>query len=303
MELAANQQGLLSVAQAHEAGLDGRALRRLVERGLLTRERRGIYLVTGVRRRPLHAAIEAVVLAGGVLSHRSAAELHGIGTQLSGRTEVTVVRPRHPRSQPGVIIRQTRRLDRTELTIIGGLEVTAPPRTMLDLAASAYGMKDDKLNAMLAEALASRKTTLGSIEKYLASQPKGVDGIQRLRAAIAEAVGAPTDSAAERELLDLLLSAGIPRPRTQYIIRNEHGEFVAKVDNAWPGETVVLELDSYRYHGDPRSFAADRARHNLIVMAGWTVLYTNPAQLRRHPEEVVHSVRVALLEGGLATRE
>ena len=139
MELAANQQGLLSVAQAHEAGLDGRALRRLVERGLLTRERRGIYLVTGVRRRPLHAAIEAVVLAGGVLSHRSAAELHGIGTQLSGRTEVTVVRPRHPRSQPGVIIRQTRRLDRTELTIIGGLNVGRTGMMHADFLSSLLG--------------------------------------------------------------------------------------------------------------------------------------------------------------------
>ena len=87
----------------------------------------------------------------------------------------------------------------------------------------------------------------------------------------------------------MLARAGIPSPRLQYVVTN-NGRFVARVDSAWPDLHVVLEIDGYRYHSDPRTFVNDRIRQNSLVNAGYTVLRTTPAEIRHDAQGLCHTV-------------
>jgi predicted transcriptional regulator of viral defense system len=78
----------------------------------------------------------AAVLAcgpGAVLSHTSAAALHGLREE-GPRTHVTVRRP-GPHSSERIVVHRTRRLDPADVTSIDGIRVTTIARTTLDLAA------------------------------------------------------------------------------------------------------------------------------------------------------------------------
>lgn len=49
-------------------------------------------------------------------------------------------------------------------------------------------------------------------------------------------------------------------------------EWIGRVDLADPQLRLVLEADSYRWHGDPGVFRYDLRRHAALVRAGWTVV-------------------------------
>ena len=85
---------------------------------------------------------------------------------------------------------------------------------------------------------------------------------------------------------ELLVDAGLARPRLEYRIHGADGRFLAQVDLAYPARRVAIELDSVRHHLNRESFVADARRRNRVTLAGWTVLsftwddYTNrPASL------------------------
>lgn len=147
-EYAADQGGLVTSAQAKIVGVDGITLRRLVDAGLLERVTHGVYGIPpamaaehlieraawlrlaadrpGWERKPLDAD-------GGVLSHRSAAAVHGLGDLVADTVEITVPRRRTSRD-PNVRLRIARLTD-DEVTSVAGLPVTTVERTITDLLA------------------------------------------------------------------------------------------------------------------------------------------------------------------------
>lgn len=143
-ELAARQWGLLTTAQAETEGITRLQLARLSDAGVIERFGRGIYASPAAvdERTPLRAAwlsLSPSELAeerladppsSGVLSHTSAASLHGIGDLLDDEPEITV--PGRKQSRRGIRLhRATLRTD--EVTIVEGLPVTTPARTVADL--------------------------------------------------------------------------------------------------------------------------------------------------------------------------
>jgi very-short-patch-repair endonuclease len=106
--------------------------------------------------------------------------------------------------------------------------------------------------------------------------------------------GGSVDSSVELELLSLLAKAGIPAPKSQFVVKHD-GRFVARVDNAWPDCRVLLEIDGYRYHSDPRTFVNDRIRQNALVTAGYTVLRTTPTEIRNDGNSLCDTVKRALM--------
>jgi hypothetical protein len=68
---------------------------------------------------------------GGVVSHQSAARLHSLGDLPNTRVEITVPRRRTMRD-PGVWLRKAN-LSESEVTVLDGLPVTTPMRTIRDL--------------------------------------------------------------------------------------------------------------------------------------------------------------------------
>ena len=79
----------------------------------------------------------------------------------------------------------------------------------------------------------------------------------------------------------LIGASGLPAPVAQFRVL-DGGRFVARVDFAWPRQRVAVEYDGL-WHGDPRQFAADRARLNRLTAAGWRVVFVTAADLRDPP--------------------
>nr|WP_239520910.1 DUF559 domain-containing protein [Blastococcus saxobsidens] len=75
----------------------------------------------------------------------------------------------------------------------------------------------------------------------------------------------------------------------QHTIRDAAGEFVARVDLAFPESRVAIEYDG-AWHAEPGQFRRDRRRLNRLVEAGWTVLHVTAADLR-DPEALIARIR------------
>ncbi len=86
----------------------------------------------------------------------------------------------------------------------------------------------------------------------------------------------------------LLRHAGLPLPVAQAPL---HGY---RVDFFWPQHRLVVEVDSYDYHGDQAAFEADRARDQVLAAAGYRVIRVTARQLRDEPLKVVAHLAAAL---------
>src|SRR4051812_43418400 len=123
--LAAEQWGVLSLAELRTCGLPEAMASDRVPRGRLPRLHRGVSAV-GHPNIPLKARFLAAVKACGPtahLSHFSAAALHGIVTWDGRHPEVTIT-GRGTRTHPGIKVHRTTRTDR--IVRRQGIPVTTP---------------------------------------------------------------------------------------------------------------------------------------------------------------------------------
>jgi hypothetical protein len=67
------------------------------------------------------------------------------------------------------------------------------------------------------------------------------------------------------------------------------------VDFLWPEQKVIVETDSWSYHGDPLAFERDRQRDVELTAAGYEVHRVTARMLERNPEPFLQNVRRALL--------
>jgi predicted transcriptional regulator of viral defense system len=142
--IAEDQWGLITRRQAHDAGISPRTLDRLATgEAFVRRVAHGVYQLIGAPE-PDHLALRAAWLqlapdvfawdreaADGVVSHRSAADMYGLGHQPADRHEFTVAKRRQSR-RPDVRI-HSRELEDGEWIVLRGLPVTRPSRIASDL--------------------------------------------------------------------------------------------------------------------------------------------------------------------------
>jgi hypothetical protein len=129
---------------------------------------RGVYRVGAVAG-PYAREMSAVLACrpGAVLSHRSAACLYKLLSYPAkpGLTDVTVTKRHRGRHDPIRLHRAT--LEPWEIRERHGIPVTAPIRTIIDVAASA----PDELDEAAAEAIALRLVTLPSLRRATTIYP------------------------------------------------------------------------------------------------------------------------------------
>ncbi|MEU0529110.1 type IV toxin-antitoxin system AbiEi family antitoxin domain-containing protein [Amycolatopsis tolypomycina] len=142
----AEQWGMVTTRQAKELGLDDVTLHRLTTARFLERVRRGVYAATSASASAARAE-QAVWLAlnpaapswerpaidpnGGVVSHQSAARLHGLGELLNNRLTFTVPKRRDVRD-PDVWTKKAVLTD-NDVVVLDGLPITTALRTVCDL--------------------------------------------------------------------------------------------------------------------------------------------------------------------------
>lgn len=159
--------------------------------------------------------------------------------------------------------------------------MTAVPRTLLDLAAI--------VRFAWLEKMVERSEELGlfdlrAVEDLLA-RTVGHHGHGRLRRAIAlYKPSSFTRSSLEKRFLELVLAAGLPQPRSNFV---EHG---LELDCYWPEFRFAVELDLFETHGTRAAFERDRKRQEDLLLAGITMTRVTGPRLEREPQEVVERV-------------
>ena len=272
-QLAAAQLGLVTRAQLRAHGITAHAIANRARAKRLVPLHRGVYRVGPVIA-PYSRELAAVLACGphAVLSHRSAGRLWKLLPDADDTGPIDISLRRGDRERSGIRIHRVR-LKREDVTAHGGVPVTTPSRTLLDLAAV---LASRDLESALA--LAERSDLLDHGELLaLTGRRKGRPGARLLRSLLADAGPAFTRSEAGARFLAMIRKAQLPAPETN--VRVESYE----VDFFWRRENFVVEVDGFAFHSTARRFENDRRRDARLAAGGVRVMRVTWHQLTREP--------------------
>jgi predicted transcriptional regulator of viral defense system len=143
LELASENEGLVTTRLAEGAGISRRTLAGMVERGRLQRVARGVYRLAHSLPGPLSPYREAVLWAQShsgpnvALSHETALAIFGLTDANPSKIHLTIpLQTRLRRQRPVRIAIHRAKLDGSDIVDHEGLPVTTVPRTVVDLARS-----------------------------------------------------------------------------------------------------------------------------------------------------------------------
>lgn len=280
---------LRRTAGLHAEGMNSFTIRQEVAAGRLVAVRRGVYSTEAeasglTEYRRLIDATRAVLESEPVLSHVSAAIVHGLPLWLEQCRRVHVIRPGSPGWRSRYLHVHRAALDAGDIVEVEGRRVTTLPRTLCDLGRvvpfeQAVAALDAGLRLGASrEDLAARLSMLG-----------GTRGISALRAALEFADGA-AESPGESVSRVVIERAGLPRPELQVSMRFDHGRLVYRPDFLWREQRIVGEFDGrVKYAGGHGSAAdqimAEKRRERRIRAAGWAVIRWTWSDLQ-HPERL-----------------
>jgi very-short-patch-repair endonuclease len=234
----------------------------------------------------------AAVLAcgpGAVLSHRSAAYLHGILDD--SRDRVDVIGPnRRGRCPTGIVAHRDGTLTPADIVTVDGIPCTSFARTLLDVAATESA------------AVLRRAVTQSEVEAVfdlvevveLLKRSRGRRGVARLRFAIDH--HDPLEQEArlelEKKFLRLCRRAGLPAPKVNSHLLVDSDSLMP--DFIWPDSGLIVEADSRRVHGTATAFEKDRLRDQRLAASGWTVIRCTWHQVAKEPERLTKTLRTLL---------
>ncbi|MCU1426422.1 MAG: hypothetical protein JWL83_422 [Actinomycetia bacterium] len=269
--LGARQDGVVHRDQLVQAGISGKAITSLVERGWLRHERRGVYAFAGAPRtwnQQLHAA---VLFAGdtAVASNSCAATLWEFAALPYLTLEISVLRPRSVRVD-GIAVHHVTSLPDADITRRAGIPVTTFERTLLDCSTvlSQFQLArnlDDGLRRNVASLRVLREAAarlrsgpgrrLSVVQAVLDERPSGYN---------------PGGSREERLVLDVLVKAGLPAPAQQFkVVAGSNTYFL---DYAYPEEKVFIEYYGVGWHGTPSAVVYDSDRISALTTDRWLPL-------------------------------
>jgi hypothetical protein len=292
-ELLRHQHGVLTRAQALDAGLTDKAIAVRLRSARWQRLHTGVYAAFSGEP-PRYAQLWAAVLRAGpqaALSHQTAAELYGLLPAPAPVIHVTVPSGSQVTRPDGVRVHYSGRLDQARHPVL------TPPRTriedsVLDLI-EASGSMDEAVSLIL-RASASRRTTPERILAALQRRPK-----MPRRAALLQALGAAKDGA--QSLLEFRYvnrverAHGLPSGHGQNPVRR--GGRRQYQDLSYDGYDLVVELDGRAAH--PEWFRwADIRRDNASAATGQVTLRYGWDDVTERPCQTAFEVAATLREHG-----
>ena len=290
---------LFTTARLHARGWSAQQIETSVRRGALVRIARGVYVRDQTARafavRPggehlLRAAAAALRAGrGAVVSHRSAAVLHGI--DLIGRPgDITLTGPvaSGRKGSSGVHI-YTTNLPEAQITNCCGVLVTTAARTVIDLARTlSFAGGAVAADSALRKKLASKPELLA----VLATGPRRRGAAKAAR--VVSFASELAESALESIARVAFAEHGLPAPRLQVWIATADGEVIGRVDFYWEQHKTIAEVDgALKYEQDPSRATAQLRRDKRLREAGYEVVHFTWAEITGRPDEVAASVRAA----------
>jgi hypothetical protein len=288
--LARRQHGLVTSRQLGELGWTRSKQYQVVRRGRLVEVRRGVYRPVGApvtREQAWLAAVLASALAA-VLSHLSAAMLWGLrGFPEPEAIDLLAVGKVRAR-MPGVRGHRTESLPADHTTVYRAIPVTTVERTLVDVCGAVPART---LRSAVNDGLRRSLVTIPRLARTVDEVPRSgrrkiVPMVELLRMLVPGYDAGDSDP--EVDLVELLVSAGLPRPQQQVKVLAEG--HVHYVDVGWPAVRCGFEYDSEEFHGSLDSMHEDRARLRRLKRAGWDIW---PVTSRTTRNEIVAIARLA----------
>jgi hypothetical protein len=254
---------------------------RAARRGELVRLRRGAFLRADevvadpvARHRLLVDATVPLLAPGAVVSHRSAAVLHGVPVWEDALGLVDVTRAAGSGNRRGHLHVHAAPLADSEVVEVRGIAVTSLARTVVDLGRS----------IPLGQAVAAGDAALRSglppvaLEQSLTLAP-GRRGIAAARRAVA-LLDPRSESAGESASRVALVELGLPPSHLQYEVRSPAGGLVGRADFAWEQHRTLGEFDGRVKYGAllrPGQRVedvvwAEKRREDALRDLGWQVV-------------------------------
>ncbi len=244
-------------------------------------------------RDPLRTRARAtqLLLPGAVLSHVTAARLHGLAGldywTPTERVEATLA-PSATRWQRQSVRLHFQSLDAGDVVDLDGLHVTSVRRTLRDCGEQLpripfVCLLDNAMNRRLIspEAASSLADELQSRRRVAGTWVRLAD--------------ARSESPSETRVRLVLGDAGLLPDELQVDVWTEGGFHVARLDMGWTrGRRMVgMEVDSAE-HDRPRALYRDRDRLNALRSVGWDVRQVTAWDSRRRPGYIVGQAKQAL---------
>lgn len=278
-DLAARQEGLVSVRQCYAAGVDRRRIGRLVDRGAWRREGGRVVDTDPVppatrvrddyfdhlRRR---SAVKGLLVWPGTAAVGSAAlALHGVAG-LPRRIDPEISFPRGTRHQgrDGVVVRQygnfaSQAHGSWRIAKIEHALAQALPDLCRD---DGVAVVSSALNKNLID-----DAGLAEVERLLHGRRGAVLSLGRLGLA-----NHGDESPAETRARLSCVDHGVPPHRVQVVFRRG-GQFLGRCDLGWrlsDGRWLVVEIDGVGPHSTPEALVKDAPRQNRLLATGKVVL-------------------------------
>jgi very-short-patch-repair endonuclease len=247
------------------------------------------------RMRRLHLlAVRAVShrLDGAVVSHQSAAVVHGLPTWGLDLRRVHVSRSTgRVRSNPSLSVHRSP-IDPDELTEVDGLHVTTVERAITETACcTSYEVGVVLADAALHDRLSAPERLVAAADRH-----RHWAGSAAARAATRFANGL-SESVGESRLRVLMDNHQLPEPELQREIRDDNGRLIGRVDFLLD-QVLIVEFDGAQKYGDDAdAILAEKWREDGLRERGYSVARVSWSDLDRPRATAarLHRMRAATL--------
>jgi hypothetical protein len=270
--LAGPQHGHVTRRQLFDLGVSRGLVTGRLESGAWIAVHQGVYCIGPRREDPVSRAAAAVLACGprALLSHESAASLWGFFSRWSFPLHVTA---QGRRERPGIVTHRCQSLIRPDRSFQRGIRVTAPARTVLDLAPS---LDPERLTRLVNDARRNHHLSLDAPQDVLDRNPRH-PGTKLLRPFVDDPAN-PTASGLEDLFRAFIKTYDLPEPIINFNLRRK------QPDAYFPDHNLIVELDSWKYHKDRQAFETDRERDAENLRHGTPTIRITDRRLTTDPD-------------------
>ncbi|MBJ8343697.1 type IV toxin-antitoxin system AbiEi family antitoxin domain-containing protein [Antrihabitans sp. YC2-6] len=278
------QDGVVTLAQARDAGMSSTAVNRRVSSGEWARLHSGVF-IRADRERTSAVSLRAAVYAAGegaVAYGPSAAWWQKLIDRPPHKHWITIPTHRRLRRSSNVRLRH-RDLHSIDTKTVRSMPVTILPLTVLEAAVEL------RSGSVMMDRALQKRTSLRMLE--VVHERNSTRSGAAKAAALLAAAGEGGASEAERRFQEILRRAGVTGWEAHYKTRG------FEIDVAFPEQRLAIEVDGWAWHRDADRFAHDLERQNTLVNAGWRVLRFTWHHVTYEPDVVLAEVMSALVQG------
>ncbi len=191
------------------------------------------------------------------------------------------------RVHDGLVVRRER-IAPGETTWVDDVRCTSPLRTAYDL-----GRQEDLAEAVVAvDRLSNRHRFSPDLLLHFGAHYRGGPGTSRLCTTLAHAnpyAGPPM----ETRLRLIIVQAGLPTPRVQWVVQDAGARTAVWLDLAWPDQRIGIEYEG-EGHTDPVEVLRDAGRYTRLVDRGWRIYRYTRFDVYGDPGRIVAELTRAL---------